>query len=153
METHPIEILLLDNDPENIRATEAFFAENKIKNSLSIIRETKCTLAFLGYQVNAVSNTLPDLILVNYSLIQQEQRVLDEMKQNPVIRSIPHIILFDSKDLQHAYHQANGDHDLSIVKPLTMRALVDVLRRCKQLGLTIVSEPLVGMMKAMFASV
>jgi hypothetical protein len=153
MDTPPIEILLLDHDLENIRETEAFFADNKIRNTLSIIRETKSTLAFLRYQANAASNTLPDLILVNYDLMLEEQRVLDEMKENAVIGSIPHVILFNSSHLQHAYHQANGDHDLSLVKPLTMRALVDVLRRCKQLGLTIVSEPLIGVMKSMFASV
>lgn len=137
-----INILLVEDNPGDIRLTKEVLKEGKIQNNLSVVTDGEEALFFLkktGQYTNAIT---PDIILLDLNLPKKDGReVLAEIKMDPNIKCIPVIVLTTSaaeKDIFNMYsHHAN----CYITKPVDFNQFINVIRSIEEFWLTIVKLP------------
>jgi two-component system, chemotaxis family, response regulator Rcp1 len=138
----PIEILLIEDSPGDIRLTQEVFRDGKINNHLNVVEDGVQALAFLRRQFPYDDVPFPDLILLDLNLPKKDGRsVLAEIKTDEKLRRIPVVILTTSEaedDIMHAY---NLHANCYISKPIDLEQFIQVVKSIEQFWLTIVKLP------------
>jgi CheY-like chemotaxis protein len=139
----PIEILLVEDSPGDVRLTREALRDAKVSNNLHIARDGVDALAFLRREGPQFAECpRPDLILLDLNLPRKSgHEVLEEIKADPELRRIPVVILTTS--------QAEGDvlrtYDLHancyITKPVELDQFIAVVQSIEDFWLTIVRLP------------
>lgn len=138
----PINILLIEDNPGDIRLTKEVLKEGKIRNNLSIAMDGEEAIAFLKKQDNYKEVVTPDIILLDLNLPKKDGReVLAEIKADDSLKHIPVIVLTTSaaeQDILNTYaHHAN----CYITKPVDFNQFISVIRSIELFWLTIVKLP------------
>lgn len=138
----PIEILLVEDSPDDVELTLEILKETKFRNKLHIVEDGEAAIAFLRRQGEYASAPRPDLILLDLNLPRKDGReVLAEIKADPVLKLIPVVVLTTSRaeeDVLRAYgHHAN----CYISKPVDLDQFVKVVRSIESFWLAIVKLP------------
>ena len=124
-----IEILLVEDSPtDRLIAIEALQG-SKLINSLNVVENGVDAMAYLRREGKYRDVRRPDLVLLDLNLPKKDGReVLEEIKNDPVLKFIPVVVLTTSKsdeDLLRAY----GNHANSyITKPVDFPRFTDALR-------------------------
>ena len=139
----PIEILLVEDNPGDIRLTKEALRTAKVSNRLRVAEDGVEATAILFRQGKYANAPLPDLILLDLNLPRKDGReVLREIKADPVLKRIPVIILTTSQaqpDVLMAYAmQAN----CYITKPVDYERFQAVVKAIENFWLSIVRLPL-----------
>jgi chemotaxis family two-component system response regulator Rcp1 len=141
-EHRPIEILLVDDNPGDVRLTREVLKDGRIANTLHVVGDGVEALAFLRRE-GAYADAPPvDLILLDLNLPKKDGReVLAEIKSDPALRTVPVIVLTTSSteaDILSAYDlQAN----CYIVKPVDLDQFENTVRSIEDFWLAIVKLP------------
>ena len=94
----PVEILLVEDNPGDVRLTAEALQDGKVWNRLSVAPDGVEALAFLRREGTHVAAPRPDVILLDLNLPKKDGRqVLAEIKGDAMLRSIPVVILTTSK--------------------------------------------------------
>ena len=138
----PIDILLVEDNPADIRLTQEAFKETRIPNKLHIVRDGAEALAFLQQQNRYANAPRPDLILLDLNLPKKDGReVLAIIKQSPELKRIPVVVLTTSKteeDINQTYeHHAN----CYITKPADLDEFLNVIKTIETFWLSVVQLP------------
>jgi two-component system, response regulator len=131
-----IQILLVEDNPADVELTLHALRENKLANSIQVVRDGEEALDFLfcrgGFQ-NRSYESLPRMILLDLKLPKVDGlEVLRAIKEDPRTRAIPVVILTSSKedrDLINGYQLGVNSY---IQKPVDFTQFRDTVR---QLGL------------------
>src|ERR1700730_9016946 len=127
--TRPIEVLLVEDNPADVRLTQEAFREGRVANHLNVVSDGVEALEFLHRTGDYTSAPRPDLILLDLNLPRKNGReVLEEIKADPSLRRIPVMILSTSAadwDLHHAY---NLHANCYIEKPVDVEQFLSVVR-------------------------
>ena len=127
--TRPIEVLLVEDNPADVRLTQEAFREGRVANHLNVVSDGVEALEFLHQTGDYTNAPRPDLILLDLNLPRKNGReVLEEIKADPSLRRIPVMILSTSKadwDLRHAY---NLHANCYIEKPVDVEQFLSVVR-------------------------
>lgn len=140
--TQIINILLVEDNPGDIRLIEEILKAGKIQNKLSIVNDGEEALLFLRKSNKYVNEHTPDIILLDLNLPKKDGReVLAEIKEDPVLMLIPVIILTTSdaeQDIINTYaHHAN----CYITKPVDFNQFMNVIESIQSFWLTVVKLP------------
>jgi chemotaxis family two-component system response regulator Rcp1 len=142
MQYRPIEILLVEDNPGDVRLTEEIFKEAKISNTLHVVRDGIEALDFLRKKGGYKKKQRPDLILLDLNLPRMDgHEVLKEVKADNDLRSIPIVILTISeaeKDILKAY---TNHANCYINKPVKLNEFIEVMKSIEDFWLTIVKLP------------
>src|SRR5687768_7337184 len=93
----PIEILLVEDNPGDVRLTREALRDGKVRNNLSVATDGVEALAFLRQEGEFGESPRPGLILLDLNLPRKDGRqVLAEIKSDPSLRTIPVVILTTS---------------------------------------------------------
>jgi two-component system, chemotaxis family, response regulator Rcp1 len=135
--TRPIHILLVEDNPGDVRLTIEALKESRFPNTLQVANDGVEALDYLR------TMALPDLILLDLNLPRRSGReVLMEIKSDPVLRRIPVMVLSTSRsevDVQFSYdHHAN----CYIQKPMELDQFFDTVRSIEQFWCSVASLPL-----------
>ena len=135
-------ILLVEDNPADIRLTQEAFKETKQNIILHVVRDGTEALAFLRQTGRFTAVPRPDMILLDLNLPKKDGRqVLAEIKKTPDIKRIPIVILTNSKaaeDIRQTYeHHANS----YITKPANLDEFMTVIKQIEQFWLSIVQLP------------
>jgi CheY-like chemotaxis protein len=138
----PIEILLVEDNPADVRLTREALMEQKLFTNLSVVGDGVEAMEFLHREGQFAKAPRPDLILLDLNLPRKDGReVLKEIKADLALRSIPVVVLTISKaeeDVMKAYSlQAN----CFISKPVDLSQFLHVVQSIKEFWLTIVRLP------------
>src|SRR5690606_34820494 len=102
-----IEILLVEDNPADVDLTQETLAYAKIRNRLHVVNDGEAALAYLRREGRYATAVRPDLILLDLNLPRKDGReVLEELKADPDLRSIPVVVLTSSdaeKDVVRSY--------------------------------------------------
>lgn len=138
----PIEILLVEDNPGDIRLTREGLKEGRIFNNLSVVEDGVAAMAFLRREGEYADAPHPDLILLDLNLPKKDGReVLKEIKSDPKLRRIPVVILTTSRaeeDIKGTYNQHANCY---ITKPVNFDQFVNVVKSIEDFWLTIVRLP------------
>jgi chemotaxis family two-component system response regulator Rcp1 len=140
--SRPIEVLLVEDNPGDVRLTREAFNEAQVTNHLHVVMDGLEAMDFLQRRGRHAEAPRPDLILLDLNLPGKSGReVLEKIKSDPGLRRIPVMILTSSKadqDLQRAYELHANCY---IAKPLDFYQFVDIVRSIKHFWLDIVTLP------------
>ena len=140
--TLPIEVLLVDDSPGDVRLTQEAFKDVKVQVNLHVALDGVEAMAFLARQGNHSTAPRPDLILLDLNLPKKDGReVLSELKQSPSLKTIPVVILTTSAseaDIHGSYqHHAN----CYITKPVDLEGFLKVVKSIDSFWLSVVQLP------------
>ncbi|HWY12348.1 MAG TPA: response regulator [Bacteroidia bacterium] len=140
--SRPIDILLVEDNPGDIRLTQEAFKDGKIKNDLNVVMDGEEAIYYLKKTGQYSNANTPDIILLDLNLPKKDGReVLAEIKDDPLLKCIPVIILTTSSaqsDILSTYsHHAN----CYIMKPVDFNQFITVIRTIEDFWLTIVKLP------------
>jgi CheY-like chemotaxis protein len=139
----PIEILLIEDNPGDVRLTIEALKDSKIRNRLSVVKEGVEAMTFLRQQAQYADAPRPDLILLDLNLPRKDGReVLAEIKQDSKLKSIPVVILTTSDakpDIVRAYDLHANCY---ITKPVDLDQFMHIVQSIEEFWLTIVRLPI-----------
>ncbi|MDQ2949366.1 MAG: response regulator [Acidobacteriota bacterium] len=140
--TRPIQVLLVEDNPGDIRLTKEALKEGRVINSLSVVHDGVEAMDFLQRRGSYENAIRPDLILLDLNLPRKSGReVLEEIKSDPDLRRIPVMVLTTSnaeQDLTQAY---NLHANCYITKPVDLDQFMTVVRSIEHFWFHIVTLP------------
>ena len=142
MSDRNIEILLVEDNPGDVRLTQEAFKEGQIRNNLSVVKDGAAALDFLHRRSQYNNAPTPDLILLDLNLPKKNgHEVLEGIKNNLALKAIPVVILTSSDadvDILKAY---NLNANCYIKKPVHLEQLLRVVKAIDNFWLEIVKLP------------
>lgn len=138
----PIEILLVEDNPGDVRLTLEAFKDAKVCNNLSVVHDGIEALAFLNRDGEFAQAPRPDLILLDLNLPKKDGReVLLEIKADENLRRIPVVILTTSQAEEDIFRTYNLHANCYITKPVDFDQFIKVVKSIEEFWLTIVKLP------------
>lgn len=139
---NPIEILLVEDNPADVRLTVEALKEEKMYNNLHIVNDGEEALFFLRRQGKYANAVRPDLILLDLNLPKVDGReVLKEIKNDEKLMQIPVVVLTVSKADEDILKSYNLHANCYITKPVDLKQFIKVVRSIQDFWLTIVKLP------------
>jgi len=138
----PIEVLLIEDSPGDVRLTKEVFREANTDIHLHVATDGLEAMAFLRQQGSHAHAPRPDLILLDLNLPKMDGRqVLEQIKGDENLNTIPTVILTTSEseaDIAMSYQlQAN----CYLSKPVQLDAFESLVRSINDFWLTKVKLP------------
>jgi chemotaxis family two-component system response regulator Rcp1 len=138
----PIELLLVEDNPGDVRLTQEALREGKVRNHLHVAVDGVEALAFLRREGQYANAPQPDLILLDLNLPKKSGReVLAEIKADPALRRIPVVILTVSKAEEDVLKSYNLHANCYITKPVDLDQFLEVVKSIEDFWLTVVVLP------------
>jgi two-component system, chemotaxis family, response regulator Rcp1 len=133
----PIEVLLVEDSPGDVRLTQEAFRDANSAIHLSVASDGVEAMAFLKHTGTHINSPRPDLILLDLNLPKMDGRqVLTHIKENADLKTIPTVILTTSdaeSDIVKSYQlQAN----CYLTKPVQLDAFEALVKSINDFWLT-----------------
>ena len=142
MTGRPVQILLVEDNPGDIRLTMEALKEGKIANALHVARDGAEALAFLRREGAYADTPRPDVILLDLNLPRMDGRdVLAAVKVDENLRRIPVVVLTTSEAEQDILKAYNLNANCYVTKPLDLDQFIRVIKTIEDFWLTIVKLP------------
>jgi two-component system, chemotaxis family, response regulator Rcp1 len=137
-----IDILLVEDNPGDVRLTLELLRESKVRNNLHVARDGVEAMAFLRREGQYANEARPDLLLLDLNLPRKDGRqVLAEIKADPVLKTIQVVVLTTSRAEQDVLRSYELQANCYITKPVDLEQFVTVVRTIEDFWLTIVTLP------------
>ncbi len=137
-----IEILLVEDNPGDVRLTVEGLNEGKVRNNLHVAKDGVEALAFLRREGQYADAIRPDLVLLDLNLPRKDGRqVLSEIKADPALKTIPVVVLTTSRAEQDVLHSYQLQANCYITKPVDLEQFITVVKSIEDFWLTIVTLP------------
>ncbi len=142
MDSKPVDILLIEDNPVDVRMTKEAFKEFHIANVLHVVTDGEAGMDYLFQRGEYTDAPRPDLVLLDLNLPKKHgSKILDETKADPDLRSIPEVIVTTSDlddDVLRSYcHNANA----YITKPIEFDDFVTMMQTIGEFWLAFVKLP------------
>ncbi|MES2567769.1 MAG: response regulator [Bacteroidota bacterium] len=142
MDSKPINILLVEDNPGDIRLTKEAFKDGRIHNELNVVMDGEEAIFYLKKEGQYASAKTPDIILLDLNLPKKDGReVLAEIKTDPKLMRIPVIILTTSSAQVDIVNTYSNHANCYIMKPVDFNQFLDVVRTIENFWLTVVKLP------------
>jgi chemotaxis family two-component system response regulator Rcp1 len=141
-EGRPAEILLVEDNPGDVRLTIEALRDGKVRNHLSVVQDGEEAMAFLRREGRYANAPRPDVILLDLNLPRKSGReVLAEVKADPTLATIPVVILTTSREDQDIVASYHLDASCYVTKPVDLEQFIAVVQSIEDFWLTIVKLP------------
>ncbi len=138
----PIDVLLVEDDPADELITREAFEDNKIGNTLHVVRDGEEALDFLFRRGAYTDAVRPDLILLDLNLPKYDGReVLQQIKTNEELSSIPVVVLTTSSAEEDILRSYRLHANAYVTKPVDLDQFVSAIRQIDDFFLTVVKLP------------
>ncbi len=138
----PVEILIVEDNPGDVRLAREGLSECKIHNNLHVVDDGVKAMAFLRQQGEYAKTPRPDLILLDLNLPKKDGReVLREIKDDASLRVIPVVVLTTSKAEEDIVKTYSLHANCYVTKPMALQQFVQVVKSIEDFWFTIVKLP------------
>ncbi len=142
MDMRPVEILLVEDNPGDVRLAVEALKEGKVHNNLHVVGDGVEAMMFLRREGKFALSPRPDLILLDLNLPKKDGReVLAEIKADEKLRRIPVVVLTTSKAEQDILRTYDLHANCYITKPVDLEQFIAVVKSVEDFWLTIVKLP------------
>ena len=137
--SNPIEILLVEDNPGDVRLIKEVFKDAKIYNTMQVAYDGEAAMEILRNDGNA---SFPDLILLDLNLPKKDGReVLREIKGDDYLKCIPVVILTTSNAEEDLIETYKMNANCYITKPVDLDQFINVVKSIENFWLSIVKLP------------
>ena len=138
----PIEILLVEDNPGDVRLTRESLYDARIHNNMIVASDGLEAMACLRREGKYADATRPDLILLDLNLPRMNGfEVLNAIKEDPHLKRIPVVVLTTSQAEQDIIQSYNLYANAYVTKPVDLEQFVKVLKSIEDFWLEIVKLP------------
>ena len=137
-----VDILLVEDNPGDVRLTQEALREGKVVNRLHVARDGNDALGFLRREGEHAAAPRPDLVLLDLNLPGLDGReVLAEMKGDPGLRRIPVVVLTTSEADEDIARSYDLHANCFVTKPVDMEQFLRIVRSIEDFWLRVVKLP------------
>ena len=137
-----IEVLLVEDNPGDVRLAKEALREAKLRNRLHVVGDGAQALAFLRREAPYTDAVRPDLILLDLNMpVMDGREVLERIKDDPELRRIPVVILTTSRAEQDVIRSYDLHANCYITKPIDIDAFIDVVKAIEDFWFSVVTLP------------
>jgi two-component system, chemotaxis family, response regulator Rcp1 len=138
----PVEILLVEDNPGDVRLTLEALKDGKVLNNLNVVGDGVEALAYLHKEGNYASAVTPDIILLDINLPRKNGReILAEIKVDERLKRIPVVVLSTSRAEEDIIKSYNLHANCYISKPIDIHQFVKVVQAIDYFWFNIVTLP------------
>lgn len=138
----PIQILLVEDSPGDVRLTQEVLRDARIANELHVVGDGEEAMAFLRQEGRFAGHSRPDLVLLDLNLPRKDGReVLSEISADPDLKAVPVIVLTTSEAEQDILRSYQLSANAYITKPIDLNEFIAVVRSIETFWLSIVRLP------------
>ena len=138
----PVELLLVEDNPGDVRLTIEALKEGKVRNNLHVVGDGAEALAFLRREGKFQDSVRPGLILLDLNLPRMDGReLLAIIKDDPHLKKIPVVVLTTSKAEEDIVKSYNLHANCYIAKPVDLNQFLEVIKAIEGFWMTIVKLP------------
>lgn len=140
--TGPIEILLVEDNPGDVRLTREALHDSKLDIRLHHAPDGVEAMRFLRREGEHAEAAIPDLVLLDLNLPRKDGReVLEEIKADERLRQIPVVILTSSEAEQDIARAYELHANCYVTKPVDLDQFITIVKSIEQFWFTIVKLP------------
>ncbi len=137
-----VEILLVEDNPGDVRLTQEVLKEGKLLTNLTVARDGVEAMAILRREQPHAVAPRPDLILLDLNLPRMDGReVLAEIHADPVLRNIPVVVLTSSQAEEDIVRAYDLHANCYVTKPVDLDQFIRVVESIEDFWFTIVKLP------------
>ena len=130
-------VLLVEDNPGDVRLTQEAFKEAKMSINLDVTMDGAEAIKFLRKQAPYEDSVTPDLILLDLNLPKKDGReVLREIKTDDTLKRIPVVVLTTSNAEQDIMKSYNLHVNCYINKPVDFEKFFDIIQKIEEFWLS-----------------
>jgi chemotaxis family two-component system response regulator Rcp1 len=138
----PIEVLLVEDNPADVRLTREALTEGKVRNNLHVAPDGIAALEMLRRKGSHADAPRPDLILLDLNLPRMNGReLLAEIKEDESLRQIPVVVLTTSEAEEDIVRSYQLHANCYVTKPVGLEQFLMVVRQIDSFWLEVVKLP------------
>jgi CheY-like chemotaxis protein len=136
------EILLVEDNPADVRLMREAFREIAVPISLSVVETGGAALRFFHREGEYREAPRPDLVLLDLALPDVHGlEVLAAIKKDPALRRIPAVVFSSSQKRDEVVQAYNLNANSYITKPVELADFIRVVKGVEDFWLTVVKLP------------
>ena len=134
--TRPVDILLVEDNPGDVRLTQEAFRESRMPVKLSVVMDGEDALSYLYRRPPYENATRPDIILLDLNIPKKDGReVLCEIKNDLLLKYVPVVVLTTSNAEQDIVRTYNLNVNAYINKPVDFDKFFDIVLKIEEFWL------------------
>jgi len=138
----PIDILLVEDNPGDVRLTQEALKGGMICNELNIVGDGEEALDYLYKRSEYINASRPDIILLDLNMPKKTgQEVLAEIKNDPELKSIPVVVLTTSMAKEDMIKTYDLHANCYIQKPMNLEHFINIVHSIKDFWFNTVMLP------------
>ena len=138
----PVQILLVEDNPGDVRLTQEALKDSRMLDNLHIAKDGLEAMAFLHREGRYTDAPRPDLVLLDLNLPKKAGReVLAEIRADESLRRIPVVVLTTSQDEEDIIKAYNLNANCYITKPVELEQFFKVVKSIVEFWFTVVKLP------------
>ena len=142
MYNQSVEILLVEDDPGDIKLTQKALLKSKLEVNLRVVTKGEEALAFLRREGGYTDAPLPELILLDLNLPGLSgQEVLQEIKSDKNLKFIPVVIFTTSNSDKDVWNSYNLGANCYVRKPVDLHEFMTTVQSIEHFWFTVVKRP------------
>ena len=137
-----IDVLRVEDDPGDVLMTREAFEENKVSNRLAVVSDGAAAMQYLRKEGEYADAPTPDMVLLDLNLPKMDGReVLAAMKDDPLLRSIPVVVLTTSEAEEDVLRSYSLHANAYVTKPVDFQRFIEVVRQIDDFFVSVVRLP------------
>lgn len=138
----PVEFLLAEDNPGDVRLTQEGLRESKISNNLYVVQDGVEAMEFVRREGKYADAPTPDIVLLDLNLPKMDgHQVLAQIKSDPALKSIPVVIMTSSEAEQDILATYSAHANCYVTKPIDLDHFIKVIQSIEHFWLSVVTLP------------
>jgi chemotaxis family two-component system response regulator Rcp1 len=138
----PVQILLVEDNPGDVRLTEKAFEEANLTNDIDVVTDGVEAMSYLHQEGEYADKTLPDIVLLDLNLPKKNgDEVLAEVKTDDDLKHLPVVILTSSEAEEDIAATYNKHANAYLTKPVDFEGFTDIVKRIEGFWFSVVTFP------------
>ncbi len=125
----PVEILLVEDNPGDVRLTREVLKDAKVPNNLSVVKDGVEAMTFLKQEGKHTDAPRPDLILLDLNLPKKDGlELLAEINSDEALKDI-RVVILTTSEAEHDIKRSFGmDASCYLIKPIDLERFLMMVK-------------------------